>query len=59
MTSRCPTQLTLGLVDEQRLRPVAHPPEGLLQALAELLLGALNTTIAPAKEVSDEPKDHA
>ena len=54
MTSRSPTQLTLDLVDEQRFRPVAHPPEGLLQGLAELLLGALHTATPPAKEVSDE-----
>ena len=54
MTSRSPTQLTLDLVDEQRFRPVAQPPEGRRQALAELLLGALNTPTPPAKEVSDE-----
>lgn len=59
MTSRPRTQLTLDLVDEQRFRPVAHPPEGLLQALAELLLGALDTATSPAKEVCDEPQDHA
>lgn len=59
MTSRSPTQLTLGLIDEQRFRPVTHPPEGLLQALAELLLGALDTTTTSAKEVSDELQDHA
>ena len=59
MTSRPPTQLTLDLVDGQRFRPVAHPPEELLQALAELLLGALDTATPHAKEVSDEPQDHA
>ena len=58
MTSRSPTQLTLGLVDERRFRPVTHPPEGLLQALAELLLRALDTTTPPAKEACDEPQDH-
>lgn len=59
MTNRPPIQLTLDLVDGQRFRPVAHPPEGLLQALAELLLGALDTATTPAKEARDEPQDHA
>ena len=59
MTSRPPTQLTLDLVDGQRFGPVAHPPEGLLQALAELLLGALDRAKSPAKEACDEPQDHA
>ena len=30
MTDRPPTQLTLDLVDGQRFRPMAYPPEGLL-----------------------------
>ena len=59
MTSRPPTQLVLDLVDGQRFRPVAHPPEGLLQALAELLLGALDTVTSAAREACDEPQDHA
>jgi hypothetical protein len=59
MTSRPPTQMALDLVDGQRFRPVAHPPEGLLQALAELLLGALDTVTSPAREACDEPQDHA
>ena len=58
MTTRSLTQLTLELGDVQRLQPVSHPPEGLLQALAELLLGALGVT-APKTEVCDEPEDHA
>ena len=58
MTRRSPIQLRLELTEEQRFRPVAHPPEGLLQALAELLLGALDAA-APKGEVRDESQDHA
>lgn len=59
MPSRPPIQLTLSLAEEQRFRPVAHPPEGLLQALAELLLGALAATPALKEEACDELQDHA
>ena len=57
--TRSPTQLTLALGEVQRFQPVTHLPDGLLQALAELLLGALDATAVPKREMCDEPEDHA
>ncbi len=62
MASRPRTQLVLALDREDRSRPVTPTPEGLVQALADLLLEALGTdrtATVTGKEVRDEPEDHA
>ncbi len=62
MTNRSRTQLVLALDREDRPRAVTNTPEGLVQALADLLLEALGTdraTTATGKEVRGEPEDHA
>ena len=67
MTRRPRTQLVLALDHGDRSRPTAHSPvtptpEGLVQALADLLLEALGThgaEMATGKEVHGEPEDHA
>jgi hypothetical protein len=64
-------QLVLDLMRQQRFRPLAEKPDGLLEALADLLLEALGPTApdpgpqttvaeeqASTKETSDEPEDH-
>jgi len=61
-------QLALGLMYPQRFQPLAQRPEGLLEALADLLMEALvepdpqsltSTAQAGTKGSGDEPKDHA
>ncbi len=61
-------QLALDLMYRQRFRPLAQRPEGLLEALADLLMEALAepdpqsltaTDQAHTKGTGDEPKDHA
>ena len=55
-------QLVLDLDRCGRTRPAAPAPEGLLQALAELLLDALgrqNKAIATDREACDAAEDHA
>ncbi len=61
-------QLVLDLMCPQRFRPLAGRPEGLLEALADLLMEALPepdplsltaTDQARTKGTGDEPKDHA
>ncbi|MFQ5567060.1 MAG: hypothetical protein ACE5EU_11935 [Paracoccaceae bacterium] len=61
-------QLALDLMYPQRFQPLARRPEGLLEALADLLMEALaepdpqNLTSAGqsgTKGTGDEPKDHA
>jgi hypothetical protein len=52
----------LGLDRKDQFRPVPHPPQDLVQALADLLLEALGAhplLPTPGQEASDEPEDHA
>lgn len=59
--SRPRTQLVLALEREERFRPVTHAPEGLVQALADLLLEALAADVAltaNGKGTRDESEDH-
>jgi len=61
MRSRARRQLVLYLEPEQRCRPIEHPPDGLVQALADLLLEALGEEVkeqASTKGVADESEDH-
>ena len=62
MRSQAQRQLVLNLERQQRGRPMEHPPGGLVQALADLLLEALGEEVneqASTKGVADESKDHA
>jgi hypothetical protein len=57
-----PAQLPLNLQRDPKDRPFAQDPVGLLQALADLLLGALGEKVeetATVEESKDEPEDHA
>lgn len=64
-TSPLPAQLALDLKRETTALPIARDPSALLQALADLLLGALGEQVqepASAKQDqggTDEPEDHA
>ena len=54
------TQLTLVLEREDRHRPIPHAPEGLVQALADLLLEALGAgSSVTTREGGDEHQDYA
>ena len=55
-------QLVLSLEREVQAPPILNESEALLQALADLLLGALGQGIEGLKNESggdDEPEDHA
>jgi hypothetical protein len=61
MRGQARQQLVLCLELEQRPRPIEHPPDGLVQALADLLLEALGEEVkeqANTEERADEPQDH-
>jgi hypothetical protein len=59
MTSRLRRQLVLDFDSTGRLRPVERMPEGLIEALAELLIEALgDQNPARTKGNRDEPKDY-
>lgn len=61
MTSRSRRQLVLDLVRVEALRPVTQPPEGLVQALADLLLEALGKEQEERTSTNggrDESEDH-
>ena len=64
-TSPRPAQLVLDLKRETKELPIPQDPTALLQALADLLLGALGEPIEqPARAArdeggADEPEDHA
>jgi hypothetical protein len=54
-------QLVLDLGNTQRHRPIEDTPEGLVEALADLLLEAFGKEArerASAKEAVDESQDH-
>ena len=62
MRRRSRHQLVLDLDRGGRNRPPSTAPEGLLTALADLLLEALgnqNNAISAAREVCDASQDHA
>ena len=62
MRRRFDNQLMLDLVPTKRRLLLGTAPEGLLQALADLLLEALgkqNNGIVPEREAWDASKDHA
>lgn len=60
--SACPTQLVLSLQRDPKDLPIAQDSAALLQALADLLLGALGENVeetATAGESEHEFEDHA
>jgi len=59
MTSRLRRQLVLDLDNMGRLRPVECMPEGLIEALADLLIEALgDQNPTGTKGNRHEPEDH-
>lgn len=60
MRTQARRQFVLDLEPEPRRRTVDRPPEGLLQALADLLLEAFGETTEreSTKEIVDESEDH-
>ena len=61
MARRSRRQLELALEREDRFRPVTHRPEGLVQALADLLLEALGeprTERTSTNGGRDDSEDH-
>jgi hypothetical protein len=61
MRSRARRQLVLNLEPEQRRRLIEQPPDGLVEALADLLLEAFGGEVmeqARAMGAADESEDH-
>ena len=61
MRGQARQQLVLYLEPKQRPRPIEYPPDGLVQALADLLLEALGEEVkeqANTKGHADESQDH-